>query len=75
MTGPCRRGYKMKIDTEILCSFIDGELDEQTAQTVRAALETDQDLRREYESLRKTAQLVQSLPRVPAPPARSLAPP
>ena len=58
----------MKIDSEILCSFIDGELDEQKAQAVRAALETDQTLRREYEGLQKTAQLVRSLPRVSAPP-------
>ena len=58
----------MKIDTEILCSFIDGELDDQAAQTVRAALETDQKLRCEYEGLCKTAQLVRSLPRVSAPP-------
>ncbi|GAG12241.1 unnamed protein product, partial [marine sediment metagenome] len=58
----------MKIDTEILCSFIDGDLDEQTARNVRAALETDQTLRREYEGLCKTAQLVRSLPRVCAPP-------
>ncbi|MCK4851222.1 MAG: hypothetical protein KAT11_07720, partial [Phycisphaerae bacterium] len=58
----------MKIDTEILCSFIDGELDEQTSRAVRAALETDQKLRREYEGLCKTAQLVRSLPRVSAPP-------
>lgn len=58
----------MKIDTEILCSFIDGELDEQKAEVVRAALETDQTLRHEYEGLRKTAKLVRSLPRVPAPP-------
>ncbi len=58
----------MKIDTEILCSFIDGELDEQTARNVRAALETDQKLHREYERLCKTAHLVRSLPRVSAPP-------
>ncbi len=58
----------MKIDTEILCSFIDGELDEQRAKAVRAALETDQELRREYEGLQKTAHLVRSLPRVSAPP-------
>ena len=57
----------MKIDTEILCSFIDGELDEQQAELVRAALETDQSLRHEYEGLHKTAQLIRSLPRVSAP--------
>ena len=58
----------MKIDTEILCSFIDGQLDEPSAQAVQAAIQTDQDLRREYEDLLKTAQLVRSLPQVSAPP-------
>ena len=58
----------MKIDTEILCSFIDGELDEQAAGEVRAALEADQSLCSEYEGLYKTAQMVRSLPRGPAPP-------
>ena len=57
----------MKIDTEILCSFIDGELDEQTSAAVQVAMETDENLRREYEDLRKTAELVRSLPKVPAP--------
>jgi len=58
----------MKIDTEILCGFIDGELDAQTAATVRAALKTDAGLRQEYEDLRRTVELVRGLPRVSAPP-------
>ncbi|NIA08125.1 MAG: hypothetical protein GWP14_10920 [Actinobacteria bacterium] len=58
----------MKIDTEILCSFIDGELDAATATAVRTALDTDENLRQEYEDLRKTAALVRSLPKVSAPP-------
>lgn len=57
----------MKIDTEILCSFIDGQLDAQTTQAVQAALETDSGLRREYEDLLKTVQLVRGLPKVSAP--------
>ena len=58
----------MKIDTEILCSYIDGELDSASAAAVRAALETDDNLRREYDDLRKTAELVRALPKVSAPP-------
>ena len=58
----------MKIDTEILCGFIDGELDAATAAAVRAALDTDENLRQEYEDLRKTAELVRGLPKVSAPP-------
>ena len=58
----------MKIDTEMLCSFIDGELDAATAAAVRAALDTDENLRQECEDLRKTAELVRGLPKVSAPP-------
>ena len=58
----------MKIDTEILCSFIDGELDAATATAVRTALDTDENLRQEYEDLRKTSELVRGLPKVSAPP-------
>lgn len=68
MTGPSGLGDNMKIDTEMLCSFIDGELDAATAAAVRAALETDENLRRDYEDLRKTAELVRGLPKVSAPP-------
>lgn len=57
----------MKIDTEILCSFIDGELDARQADKVRAALAGDQKLQAEYEGLLKTAELVRSLPAVSAP--------
>ena len=57
----------MKIDTEILCSFIDGELDVATAAAVRTALAADESLRQEYEDLRKTAELVRGLPKVSAP--------
>ena len=59
----------MKIDTEMLCSFIDGELDAATAAAVRAALDTDENLRQECEDLRKTAELVRGLPKVSAPAA------
>ena len=68
MTGPSGLGDNMKIDTEMLCSFIDGELDAATAAAVRAALEADENLRRDYEDLRKTAELVRGLPKVSAPP-------
>ena len=58
----------MKIDSEILCSFMDGELDEARADEVRAAIESDEKLRAEYEALLKTARLVAGLPQVAAPP-------
>lgn len=58
----------MKMDAEILCSYIDGELDAASAAAVRAALEADENLRREYDDLRKTAELVRALPKVSAPP-------
>jgi anti-sigma factor RsiW len=52
-----------------LVAYLDGELDEPEAQSVEARLGTDEAVRREAESLRKTWDLLDYLPRPPEPAA------
>jgi hypothetical protein len=50
-----------------LSAYLDAELDESTRRAVEEALEASPELRAELDALRRTAELVHSLPRHPAP--------
>jgi len=52
---------------QLLSATLGGELDEPTRREVEAALDADPALRRELDALRRTAELVRSMPRERAP--------
>lgn len=55
------------MSAEELSAYLDGELDAARAAQVRAALEVNQDLRAEYESLRWSTEFLRSAPPPPLP--------